>query len=33
LMAVFTALITVFEFCWTMDPSMVISDIKLLRCI
>ena len=33
LMAVFTALITVFEFCRTMDPSMVISDIKLLRCI
>jgi cyclic pyranopterin monophosphate synthase len=32
LMAVFTALITVFEFCRTMDSSMVISDIKLLRC-
>jgi cyclic pyranopterin phosphate synthase len=33
LMAVITALITLFELCRTMDPSMIISDIKLLRSI
>jgi|WetSurMetagenome_2_1015567.scaffolds.fasta_scaffold246324_3 cyclic pyranopterin monophosphate synthase len=33
LMAVITALVTVFELSRTMDHSMVISDIKLLRSI
>jgi cyclic pyranopterin monophosphate synthase len=33
LMSVITALVTLFELCHSIDSSMVISDIKLIRSI